>query len=77
MNPGDPVVNGFDARRRFGTRARNPLSCKGLVTLRPALPFSVSEAGALGTERNRQGCDRTPRFLPSNSHILWLISPSG
>ena len=68
-----PVVNRFPAPRRFKASAQNPLSCEHLATLRLARPFSVSENGALGAGCNRQGCDRTPRFLSSNSHILWLF----
>jgi len=40
-----------------------------------ARPISVSKLSSLGTWRNRQGCDRTSRFLLLNSPILWLIRP--
>jgi len=77
VNSGAPVVNRFPAQRRFRASAQNPLSCKHFASFTRARPFSVSETGALGDGCNRQGCYRTPRFLPSNSHILWLIRPSG
>ena len=53
------------------------LSCKRLALVSLTRPFSGSKMRILGTKRNRQGCTRTPRFLISNSHILWLIRPSG
>src|ERR1035437_2150336 len=77
VNSTAPVVNRFPAPRRFRASAQNPLSCKYFASFTLARPFSVSKSAPLGTGRNRKGCDRTPRFLPSNSHILWLIRPSG
>ena len=77
MNSGTPAVNRFPAPRRFRASAQNLLSYKHFASFTLARPFSVSETGALGSGCNRQGCDRTPRFLPSNSHILWLIAPCG
>ena len=77
VNSTAPAVNGFPAQRRFKSTSHNVQFCKGLAASAAVPPFSVSETGALGAGCNRQGCDRTPRFLPSNSHILWLIRPRG
>jgi hypothetical protein len=41
------------------------------LTFALARPISVSKLSSLGTWRNRQGCDRTSRFLLLNSPILW------
>jgi hypothetical protein len=77
LNSSGPAVNGFPTPRRLRSSPQNPLSCKRLADFGLRWPFSVPESNSLGTRRNRQGCDRTPRFLAPNSLILWLIWPSG
>jgi hypothetical protein len=68
-----PLVNALRDCGQDFTPPENPNLCNGLAALGECHQFSVPENDWLGTRRNPQGCDRTPRFLGSNSLILWLI----
>jgi hypothetical protein len=72
VNSEGPVVNGFPGKRSRLRSAQNPSFSKVLAWFPAARQFSVQESGHPGIGCNRQGCDRSPRSLASNSHILWL-----
>src|ERR1022692_1007457 len=72
VNSGGPTVNGFARARGRFMSARNPNFSKALAWFLAARQFSVQETACLGIGCNRQGCDRSPRFPASNSHILLL-----
>ena len=66
-----PLVDSFGAPLVLTLSTQKPLFPNGFAAPVSAASFSGSETESPGTEHNRQGFGRTPRFLPPNSQFLW------